>query len=140
MEGGRTGQTYRDLKDFFYYSQIRSNNEDTTKARKLDDKVPLDELPDLMRALGYYPTNKEILNMQNEIRHSTVLETGEPQEYCDTDTFVRLFVNHRPVWGISKDNIKEAFDVIAADFNKDNKDARGGTMNFGKRFYEFRKT
>jgi len=131
LEGGREGQTYRDLKDFFYYSQIRSNNEDTTKARKLDDKVPLDELPDLMRALGYYPTNKEILNMQNEIRHSTVLETGEPQEYCDTDTFVRLFVNHRPVWGISKENIKEAFEVIAADFNKDNKDPRGGTLNFG---------
>jgi len=51
LEGGREGQTYRDLKDFFYYSQIRSNKEDTTKARKLLGKVPLNELPDLMRAL-----------------------------------------------------------------------------------------
>ncbi len=51
--------------------------------------------------------------MQNEIRHSTVLETGEPQQFCDLDTFVRLFVNHRPVWGIGKENIQEAFDIIS---------------------------
>ena len=71
---------------------------------------------------GYYPTEKEIVNMQNEIRHSTVLETGEPQETCDLDTFVRLFVNHRPVWGIGKENIKEAFDIVS-----DNK----GSLNIG---------
>jgi hypothetical protein len=41
LEGGKTGQTYSDLKDFFYYSQIRSKDENTTKARKLDGKVNL---------------------------------------------------------------------------------------------------
>lgn len=51
LEGGRDGQTYRDLKDFFYYSQIRSKKENTTKARKLEGTVPLEEIPNLMRAL-----------------------------------------------------------------------------------------
>ena len=51
--------------------------------------------------------------MQDEIRNSTMQETGEPQNDCDLDTFVRLFVNHRPVWGIGKENIKEAFDIIS---------------------------
>jgi hypothetical protein len=51
------------LKDFFYYSQIRSNDEHTTKARKLDDKVPLKAIEEMMRAMGYYPTEKEIDNM-----------------------------------------------------------------------------
>ena len=41
LEGGSTGQVMSDLKDFFYYSQIRSKDEHTTKARKLDGKVPL---------------------------------------------------------------------------------------------------
>lgn len=48
------------MKDFFYYSMIRSKNENTTKTRKLNGAVPLDELPNLMRAMGYYPTETEI--------------------------------------------------------------------------------
>jgi WD40 repeat protein len=56
IEGGREGQTYQDMKDFFYYSMIRSKDENTTKTRKLNGTVPLDELPNLMRAMGYYPT------------------------------------------------------------------------------------
>ena len=56
IEGGRDGQTYQDMKDFFYYSMIRSKDENTTKARRLNGTVPLDELPNLMRAMGYYPT------------------------------------------------------------------------------------
>jgi len=27
----------------------------------------------------------------------------------DLNTFIRLFVNHRPVYGIGKNNIEEAF-------------------------------
>jgi hypothetical protein len=45
------------MNDFFYYSIIRYKKENTTKTRKLDEKiVPVDELPNLMRAMGYYPT------------------------------------------------------------------------------------
>ena len=55
IEGGREGQTYLDMKDFFYYSMIRAKDENTTKTRKLDGTVPLEELPNLMRAMGHYP-------------------------------------------------------------------------------------
>ena len=58
------------MKDFFYYSQIRSKDEDTTKTRKLDGTVPLDELAFLMRAMGYYPSNMEIQNMTDEVKYS----------------------------------------------------------------------
>lgn len=60
IEGGRDGQIYQDMKDFFYYSMIRSKDESTTKTRKLDGTVPLAELPNLMRAMGYYPTEQEV--------------------------------------------------------------------------------
>lgn len=70
LEGGEEGQTLRDLKDFFYYSQIRSKDEHTTKARKLDGKVPLEAIADMMRSMGYFPTNQEIENMKNEIKFS----------------------------------------------------------------------
>lgn len=64
------------MKDFFYYSMIRSKNENTTKTRKLNGTVPLEELPNLMRAMGYYPTEMEVLNMQNEVKFSNFAETG----------------------------------------------------------------
>ena len=56
IDGGRDGQIYQDMKDFFYYSMIKSENENTTKTRKLDGTVPVGQLPNLMRAMGYYPT------------------------------------------------------------------------------------
>jgi len=65
LEGGANGQIMSDLKDFFYYSQILSKDEHTTKARKLDGKVPLSAIANMMRSMGFYPTQKEIENMQN---------------------------------------------------------------------------
>jgi Ca2+-binding EF-hand superfamily protein len=62
------------MKDFFYYSMIRSKNENTTKTRKLNGTVPLDELPNLMRAMGYYPTMQEVENMKNEVKFSNFTE------------------------------------------------------------------
>lgn len=33
------------------------------------------------------------------------------------DEFVRLYVNHRPVFGISKEQIQEAFETIGVDMD-----------------------
>lgn len=41
-------------------------------------------------------------------------------ERVDLDTLVRIFVNHRPVYGVSKNNIDEAFSTLAeANFSAD---------------------
>jgi len=112
IEGGAEGQTYQDINDFFYYSMIRSKKENTTKTRKLEGQVPVDQLPNLMRAMGYYPTQQEITNMMNEVRFSSYTTMGEPKLDVDLPTFIKLFVNHRPVYGIGKNNIDEAFKAL----------------------------
>ena len=132
IEGGKEGQNYQDMKDFFYYSQIISKKENTTKTRKLTDSVPLDQLPNLMRAMGYYPTEQEVQNMKNEVKYSKYSTIGDRnnkgddkgdqnqekesnQLFADTvdmETFIRLFVNHRPVYGIGKNNIEDAFRAL----------------------------
>ena len=112
IEGGAEGQTYQDINDFFYYSMIRSKKENTTKTRKLQGLVPVEQLPFLMRAMGYYPTNQEINNILEEVRFSTYTESGEPNRFVDLPTFIKLFVNHRPVYGIGKNNIDEAFNAL----------------------------
>lgn len=65
------------MKDYFYYSQIRSKKENTTQARKLEGSIPLDEIASIMRALDYYPSEMEIENMKNEVRYSKHSETGQ---------------------------------------------------------------
>jgi len=97
------------MKDFFYYSMIRSMNESTTKTRKLDGTVPLEQLPNLMRAMGYYPTEQEVQNMTDEVKFSVYADQGDPITTVKMDDFIRLFVNHRPVYGIGNNDIEEAF-------------------------------
>ena len=109
IEGGRDGNIYQDMKDFFYYSMIRSKDENTTKTRKLDGTVPLEELPNLMRAMGYYPTDQEVHNMKDEVKFSVFSDQGDPTNNVNMDTFIKLFVNHRPVYGIGKNTIEDAF-------------------------------
>jgi hypothetical protein len=110
---------YQDMKDFFYYSMIRSKDENTTKTRKLDGTVPLDELPNLMRAMGYYPTEHEVKQMKDEVMFSEYSEDGIQTTSVDMDTFIRLFVNHRPVYGIGKGNIDEAFKALVSESGND---------------------
>jgi Ca2+-binding EF-hand superfamily protein len=109
LEGGEGGKFYADLKNFFYYSQIRRKEENATKAHKLDGKIPLKEIQNLIIALGFYPTLQEIKNIQNE-----VLEMKKGQNTnLRLEEFVKLFVNHRPVYGLSIRDIAEHFQVIS---------------------------
>lgn len=107
LEGGKDGLIYRDLKDFFYYAQINSNTDKPTKAKKLDGKIPYTEVPQMMRALGYYPTKLESQNMMNEVLYSKRHLSDKLEESLELDTFVKLFINHRPVYGLTTNLIKE---------------------------------
>jgi len=44
------------------------DREKTKKTRILTDSIPVSEMPNIFRALGYYPSDLEIENMKNEIR------------------------------------------------------------------------
>ena len=115
VEGGKDGDFMKEIIDYFYYAQIRSQGEETTAKRKIEGKIPFTQVPNLMRALGYYPSEKEIQNMTYEIYTRFGKIIGSEDIYIDFETFIRLYVNHRPVFGINKKNIENAFVVIGAD-------------------------
>jgi len=118
IEGGKEGQAYRDMKDYFYYSQIKSKQKDTAKAIKLEGSVPLSEIANLMRAMGYYPSEQEIENMKNEAKHSQLAEIGGVMASLDLDTLFKLYVNHRPVYGTTPDQIIKAFETLGGGGTK----------------------
>ncbi|CDI74629.1 Whole genome shotgun assembly, allelic scaffold old set, scaffold old scaffoldA_1076, related [Eimeria praecox] len=68
IPGGRLGKFYRTAKEFFYYSQLRSQGERTTRSRQLGGTVPIRELPNLLCAMGQAPTMLELNNILSECR------------------------------------------------------------------------
>jgi len=123
LEGGRNGSFYEEMVDFFYYSQIRAQGENATDSRTTENGVPLEEIPNLMRALGYYPSEKEIENMCSEVKYASFLEDGLTREEIRFDDFLALYVNHRPVFGVGKAQIQSAFEALAEKLG------RRGTSN-----------
>ena len=113
LEGGAGGELHEELIDYFYYAQLRTQGEDTTAPRDAKGAVPLAEIPNLMRALGFYPAEQEVANMVSEVKYSQFTRTGEVLDTIDLPSFIRLYVNHRPVFGVGKEQIAAAFETLA---------------------------
>jgi hypothetical protein len=113
LDGGATGRFYQEIKDFFVYAQLRAQGEETTEPRNVKLEVPLAEVPNLMRALGYYPTEADVENLVSEVRYADYTATGELKEMVTLDELVQLYVNHRPVLGVGKSQIEDALKILA---------------------------
>ena len=57
--------------------------------------------------------------MIDEVRQEQMSTAGLVTMDVTIDTFIKLFVNHRPVYGIGKNNIEEAFRVLIDDDKND---------------------
>jgi cilia- and flagella-associated protein 251 len=51
--------------------------------------------------------------MKDEVKFSVFSDEGDPTTSVNMETFIKLFVNHRPVYGIGKNNIEDAFKALA---------------------------
>jgi WD40 repeat protein len=76
LEGGEDGVKFQEMKNLFYYAQIKSKDEDTTKQRTLSETVNTSYIQGLLSALDYYPSLKEVSNIVNEINKSEVKTDG----------------------------------------------------------------
>lgn len=113
LEGGRDGIKYKEMVDFFYYAQIKSKDEHTTKHRILDQTVTINLIHGLLASLGYYPSNEEITNIQKEVRHAKLLENAkEKNDDINFETFVKIYLNHRPYVELDVDKIESSFNNL----------------------------
>lgn len=63
IENGRPGWLFHEIRDLFYYIQILCQGTFSPAMRRVKDHIPIDSLPDLMRALGYFPSEYEVRNI-----------------------------------------------------------------------------
>ncbi|XP_072270041.1 cilia- and flagella-associated protein 251 [Pyxicephalus adspersus] len=112
LPDGKDGALFKELEDYFYYAQLRNQGIDTMETRQVSTHIPLKEVPFVMRALGYYPTEQEVENMINEIKFSEYVNTGKQVNHINLGDFIKLYINHRPVFGLCLNELQQAFQVL----------------------------
>ncbi|CAF0866926.1 unnamed protein product [Rotaria sordida] len=119
LEGGRDGEIFREMQELFYYSQLRHQDINRFDRREVTAKIPLNEIPFVMRALGYYPTEQEIEDMLNEVKFSTYVDTKNYVENIDLNDFIKLYINHRPAFGLNPSDLYHAFNVLCNQYDSE---------------------
>jgi len=145
IDGGREGALYQELLDYFTYAQLRSQGLATTSERRISGYISVDEAVALMRALGFYPTEQQVVAMKAEVRYENAmlaearaataaqqaaaksssrpgtshaaasaataeaLAAARSPDLLSLDEFLKLYVNHRPVFGLGARAFEAAF-------------------------------
>ncbi|KAJ3161226.1 hypothetical protein HDU88_007399 [Geranomyces variabilis] len=101
----------REMEDYFYYAQLRSQGEATTTARLITTTVSLEQVPLIMQAMGYYPSQAETDDMLNEVRYAGWFQGADAQLRHEVgfEELVKLYVNHRPLEDYTQ---KDIFDAL----------------------------
>ncbi|XP_068629729.1 cilia- and flagella-associated protein 251-like [Battus philenor] len=111
IENGRPGWLFHEVRDLFYYIQILCQGTFSPSIRRVKDYIPVDTLPDLMRALGYFPSEYEVENLIVEAKYKICQR--EPSTEIDFEEFVKLYLNHRPAFPENFRRVKNAFKNFA---------------------------
>ncbi|TPX56217.1 hypothetical protein PhCBS80983_g04702 [Powellomyces hirtus] len=100
----------REMEDYFYYAQLRSQGEETTTSRLITTTVSLDQVPLIMQAMGYYPSQAETDDMLNEVRYAGWFKGADAtlRNEVDFEELVKLYVNHRPLEDYTQNDIFQA--------------------------------
>ncbi|XP_067932083.1 cilia- and flagella-associated protein 251-like [Watersipora subatra] len=133
MEGGRDGELFAELEDYFYYAQLRHQGINTMLKRQVDVKIALSEVPYVMRAMGFYPSEQEVEDMLNEVKFSQYVETGEDVTSIDLGTFIKLYINHRPAFGLSQEKLLWCFEALSGKHGADASIRRGQFLDLLQR-------
>ncbi|RVE54958.1 hypothetical protein evm_000325 [Chilo suppressalis] len=113
IENGRPGWLFQEIRDLFYYIQILCQGTFSPAMRRVKDFIPIDSLPDLMRVLGFFPTEYEVENLLTEAKYKVYQK--QPSSEVDFEEFVKLYLNHRPAFGDSYARIRSAFHHFALE-------------------------
>lgn len=84
----------------FVFGQVRVQGEECTTSHAITGRLPLDHIPELMCALGYYPTQAEITDMISNMAYSAALAGEEKPVDASLETFLYLYHNFKPVHGV----------------------------------------
>jgi len=116
IEGGSTGEMLSEARDYFYYAQLRAQGEETTEPRLTPGVVVASDVPDMLCAMGYYPSEAEVQDLLAECQAEDMNASADVEG--SSVTFAKmmlLLANHRPLKGVDRADIEAAFRTLGAD-------------------------
>ncbi|CAF4575897.1 unnamed protein product [Rotaria socialis] len=99
LEGGREGEIFKEMKDLFYYSQLRFQDIYRYDRREVTPKIPSSKISFVMRPL--VPMLKQIFTLK----------------IIDLNDFIKFYVNHRLAFGLNPADLNYAFNVLSDQLN-----------------------
>ena len=118
LEGGANGPLVDLARDAFAYAQLKAQGETATSDREVDTRygtISVGNIADVFRSLGVYLTEREINDVQVELRYEAEQKGVEPPTQIDFDRFLSLFVNRRPLHQVQQSEIEKAFEIMLDD-------------------------
>ncbi|KAJ9526919.1 hypothetical protein QJQ45_017710 [Haematococcus lacustris] len=103
-----------DLQDYFSYAQIKAQGEEAMGERHITGLVPVSMVPDIMRAVGFFPSEAEVHNLMNHIAFIAQSHDLESLTHLDFTTLLSLYVNHRPLIDVAAEDLAAAFAALGA--------------------------
>lgn len=71
-------------------------------------------VPDLMRAAGFYPSEAAVRDIMSHISFLASARDLDELKHVDFDTFLCLYVNHRPLFEVTAEELAAAFAALGA--------------------------
>ena len=141
IPGGKYGSFFQEMQNLFFYMQILTNTTAIEDIKvsfmitfgiilcftyfllifKMKDYLEVNEIPDYMRGLGYFPTDYEIECMNNEL----LIDNKKSVSF---ENLVKLYLNYSSVNGIQIKAIENAMkNLLECDM-----DATSNTIDVTK--------
>jgi hypothetical protein len=108
-------QLLQDLRDYFDYAQIRTQGESCMEPRARAGLVPAALLPDLLCAVGFYPSQAQVADLNHHLQYIAHSRGQDAMTHLDFATLLQLYVNHRPLQDAGGDDLAAAIKALGAN-------------------------
>jgi hypothetical protein len=98
----RSSEIYKEFDDYFLYSQIKEQGEDTIVERGVGDTIDIEHIGEIVHAMGYYASKQDLEDLVTQVKFGNGFSVGEDSDNrpgskrITIDDLIVLFVNHRP--------------------------------------------
>lgn len=110
---GLTGQLFAEMQDVFFSIQIKLQRDRSIDLKdiQLTDGIPVCEVINFMRGIGFFPNETEIDYLMNEIKYYT-----NDSSTITFESLLKLFVNYKPPFGYLRSEIHQTLKYLGYSY------------------------
>ncbi|XP_014240243.1 cilia- and flagella-associated protein 251-like [Cimex lectularius] len=117
-----------ELRDYFHYAQLLHEGEYNLQPRSSSNTISLCEVPDVLRAVGCFPTIFELDMLMHDSEFATEIKDKKPElKELSIEDFIKILINYRDSSDVSEEELKAAFQT-ALELQTDKHGAASGSL------------